>query len=117
MKVLAEIMDAHKTDNLREIVFEFIESGADIIDLGFGFDATPDDVRRVFEEVSAIQTVFAADTQDPGLIRTALGHADLILSLHEGNIPVIGKEVAEAGAAAVIVPNENTLEKSAKSRW
>ncbi|WP_048148041.1 dihydropteroate synthase-like protein [Methanolacinia paynteri] len=114
MKVLAEIMDAHKTDNLRDIVFEFIESGADIIDLGFGFDATPEDVLRVFEEVSGIHTIFAADTQDPELIRAALGHADLILSLHDGNIPVVGKEVAEAGAAAVIVPNENTLEENIK---
>lgn len=112
MKVLAEIMDAHKALNLREVVFEFIESGADIIDLGFGFDATPDDVKRTFEEVADIKTVFAADTQDPELIRAALGYADLILSLHEGNIPVVGEEVAEAGTAAVVVPNENNLEEN-----
>jgi dihydropteroate synthase-like protein len=114
MKVLAEVMDAHKALNLREVVFEFIESGADIIDLGFGFDATPDDVRRTFQEVADIKTVFAADTQDPELIRAAIGYADLILSLHEENIPVVGKEVAKAGTAAVVVPNENTLEENIK---
>jgi len=112
MKVLAEIMDAHKVTGLREKVLAFIESGADIIDLGFGFDAKPDDVKRVFKETADIKTVFAADTQDPELIRAALGHANFILSLHEENIPHVGREVAESGAAAVIVPNENSLEEN-----
>jgi len=112
MKVLAEIMDAHKSPDIREKVFYFIESGADIIDLGFGFDASPGDVRRVFEDLSGIDAVLAADTQDPELIKTSLGYADLILSLHEGNIPEVGSLVAEAGAAAVIVPGESTLEEN-----
>ncbi len=112
IKVLAEIMDAHKVPNLREKVFEFIESGAHIIDLGFGFDASPGDVKRVFEELSGTSTVFAADTQDPELIRAALGYADIILSLHEDNMPFVGREVAKSGAAAVIVPNDNTLEEN-----
>ena len=48
MKVLAEIMDAHKEADIRAKVLLYFSSGADIVDLGFGFDATPDDVKRVF---------------------------------------------------------------------
>jgi len=112
MKVLAEIMDAHRCDTIRERVGQFFESGADIVDLGFGFDATPDDVTRVFGELEGIDRPLAADTQDPALIRAALVRADLILSLQEENIPKVGREVAKAGAAAVIVPGRSTLSKN-----
>jgi dihydropteroate synthase-like protein len=112
MKVLAEIMDAHRCDNIRERVGQFFESGADIVDLGFGFDATPEDVTRVFSELDGIDRPLAADTQDPALIRAALARADLILSLQEENIPKVGREVAGAGAAAVIVPGTSTLQKN-----
>ncbi|MHB8164375.1 MAG: dihydropteroate synthase-like protein [Methanoregula sp.] len=112
MKVLAEIMDAHRCENLREKVEQFFFTGADIVDLGFGFDATPEDVSRVFSLVADIDRPLAVDSQDPLLIRAALGRADIILSLQEQNIPVIGREVAEAGAAAVIVPGSSTLAKN-----
>lgn len=112
MKVLAEIMDAHRCGNIRERVGQFFESGADIVDLGFGFDATPEDVARVFRELGGIDRPLAADTQDPALIRAALVRADIILSLQDENIPLVGREVAEAGAAAVIVPGTSTLQKS-----
>lgn len=112
MKVLAEIMDAHRCGNIRERVIQFFESGADIVDLGFGFDATPADVTRVFSEMDGIDRPLAADTQDPALIRAALVRADLILSLQEENIPAVGREVAEAGSAAVIVPGTSTLQKN-----
>ncbi len=109
MKVLAEIMDAHRCEDVRGDVEQFFASGADIVDLGFGFDATPADVKRVFGAVADIDRPLAVDSQDAGLIRAALPRADIVLSLHSGTIPLIGKEVAEAGAAAVIVPDENTL--------
>ncbi|MFA6333580.1 MAG: dihydropteroate synthase-like protein [Methanoregula sp.] len=109
MKVLAEIMDAHRCRDIRERVEHYFASGADIVDLGFGFDATPADVNRVFSALDGIDRPLAADTQDPALIRAALARADLILSLHEENIPLVGKEVAEAGVAAVIVPGTATL--------
>lgn len=112
MKVLAEIMDAHRCDNIRERVASFFSSGADIVDLGFGFDATPVDVARVFSELDGIDRPLAADTQDPALIRAALVRADLILSLQEENIPLVGKEVARASVAAVIVPGASTLAKN-----
>ena len=112
MKVLAEIMDAHRQENIRERVERFFNQGADIVDLGFGFDATPEDVKRVFTELDEIDNPLAADTQDPRLIEAALCRADLILSLLEENLPLVGKAVADAGVAAVIVPGRSTLTKN-----
>jgi dihydropteroate synthase-like protein len=110
MKVLAEIMDAHRRDEIRGDVERFFAQGADIVDLGFGFDATPEDVKRVFDAVGDIDRPLAVDTQDPALIRAAIGRADIVLSLQSTNIPVIGAEVAQAGTAAVIVPDDHTLD-------
>ena len=112
IKVLAEVMDAHRCDSIREVVEYHISSGADIVDLGFGFDATPDDVLSVFSRLKDIDHPLAVDTQDPDLIRYALVRADIVLSLQETNIPLVGKAVAEAGAAAVIVPGNSTLRKN-----
>ena len=112
MKVLAEIMDAHRTEDIRGRVERYFAHGADIVDLGFGFDATPDDVRRVFRELDGIDRPLAADTQDPELIRAALIRADIILSLQEENIPKVAGEIAEAGAAAVVVPGRTSLAKN-----
>jgi dihydropteroate synthase-like protein len=112
MKVLAEIMDAHHRENIHELVERYFMQGADIVDLGFGFDATPEEVTRVFSELDGIDRPLAADTQDPALIRAALPRADIILSLQEDNIPHVGKAVAEAGAVAVIVPGMSTLAKN-----
>jgi dihydropteroate synthase-like protein len=112
MKVLAEIMDAHHRENIHELVERYFTQGADIVDLGFGFDATPEEVTRVFSELDGIDRPLAADTQDPTLIRAALPRADIILSLQEDNIPRVGKAVAESGAVAVIVPGMSTLAKN-----
>jgi len=109
MKVLAEIMDAHCREDIRGDVERFFAQGADIVDLGFGFDATPADVKQVIDAVGGIDRPLAVDTQDPALIRAALGWADIVLSLQSKNIPAVGKEVARAGAAAVIVPDDHTL--------
>jgi dihydropteroate synthase-like protein len=112
MKVLAEIMDAHRCEALREKVEQFFFAGADVVDLGFGFDATPEDVSRAFSFVEDIDHPLAVDTQDPCLIRAALKRADLVLSLQEKNIPEIGNEVADAGIAAVVVPGNSTVKKN-----
>ena len=109
IKVLAEIMDAHKIPDIRTKVLSFFEEGADIVDIGFGFDATPDDVRAVFHLLGDINGPLAVDTQDPALIEASLFRADLILSLQEENIPLVGEKVAQAGCGAVIVPGEAGL--------
>lgn len=110
MKVLAEIMDAHRNPDICQKVLEYFASGADIVDLGFGFDATPEDVQRVFQKLDEIPGPLAVDTQDPNLITAALGRADLVLSLSEENIPVIGTRIAECGAGAVVVPGQRSLD-------
>ena len=112
IKVLAEVMDAHQCDNIRDVVEHYFDSGADIVDLGFGFDATPEDATRVFSLLDDIDRPLAVDSQQPDLIRTALVRADIVLSLQETNIPAVGAYVADAGAAAVIVPGNSTLKKN-----
>ena len=112
IKVLAEVMDAHRCDNIRDVVEHSFGSGADIVDLGFGFDATPEEVSRVFSLLDDIDRPLAVDSQQPDLIRTALVRADIVLSLQEANIPAVGSYVADAGAAAVIVPGNSTLKKN-----
>lgn len=109
MKVVAEIMDAHRHPDIRSAVLRFFASGADIVDLGFGFDATPADVTKTFSALKGVEGPLAADTQNPDLIRAALIRADLILSLQEENIPLVGSDIAEAGIAAVVVPGEAGL--------
>jgi dihydropteroate synthase-like protein len=109
IKVLAEVMDAHRRDDIRRIVEHSFDLGADIVDLGFGFDATAGDVSRVFSLLEDIDQPLAVDSQDPELIRAALVRADIVLSLQETNIPVVGASVADAGAAAVVVPGNSTL--------
>jgi len=112
IKVLAEVMDAHRRDNIREIVEHYFGLGADIVDLGFGFDATVGEVSHVFSLLENIDQPLAVDSQDPDLIRAALVRADIVLSLQETNIPSVGACVADAGAAAVIVPGNRTLKKN-----
>jgi dihydropteroate synthase-like protein len=112
MKVLAEIMDAPRRPHLPDEVERFLSAGADIIDLGFGFDATPSDVKGVIRALSGIDAPLSFDTQDKDLIRASLDRADLILSLHEGNIPEIASEVGDAGCAAVVIPGRRTLEEN-----
>jgi dihydropteroate synthase-like protein len=109
MKVLAEIMDAHRQTDLRSKVRQFILQGADIVDLGFGFDATPDDVRRCYEELADIDVPLALDTMEPALIRAGLFRADIILSLDEQNLSSVGPRVAAQGCAAVVLPGKKGL--------
>jgi hypothetical protein len=99
MKVLAEIMDAHHEQDILTRVNEFFRKGADIVDLGFGLDATPGDVKRVFSELEEVSGPLAADTQDPELITAALRRADLILSLTR-LVPLVGRLVADHGPAS-----------------
>ncbi len=115
MKVLAEIMDAHKEADIASRVRDFFAGGADIVDLGFGFDATPDEVKRVFDGLADIPGPLAIDSQDPVLIAAALGRADLVLSLHEGNIPAVGSLLAEYGTGSVVVPGRRSLAENIRA--
>lgn len=109
IKVLAEIMDAHRETDLPGKVRDFFSRGADIVDLGFGFDATPEQVKRCFDLLEDIEGPLSVDSQDPSLITAALGRADLVLSLQEENIPLVGRGIADTGAGAVVVPGARGL--------
>jgi dihydropteroate synthase-like protein len=112
IKVLAEVMDAHRCGDIRNVVEHYFSSGADIVDLGFGFDATPDDVSRVFSALDDIDRPLAVDSQNPDLILPALVRADMVLSLQETNIPGVAGCIADSGASAVVVPGNSTLRKN-----
>ncbi|MDD1673184.1 MAG: dihydropteroate synthase-like protein [Methanomicrobiales archaeon] len=112
MKVIAEIMDAHRRNDLYSEVERFFSQGADIVDLGFGFDATPKDVRRCLKTIEEIDRPLAIDTMEPALIKAGFFRADLILSLDEGNLPAVGREIAEHGCAAVILPGAKGLSEN-----
>jgi dihydropteroate synthase-like protein len=125
MKVLAEIMDAHLVTDLHAVITSYVLLGADIIDLGFGFDATPDDVSTVFSQVETIvhdlkgrgaDIACAIDTQDPMLITAALPFSclDLVLSLQEENM-FLAPLLQSHGVCAVIVPGEVGLVKNMKA--
>ena len=103
MKVLAEIMDAHRGEDIRGRVEQFFSCGADIVDLGFGFDATPADVKRVFSLLEEIDRPLAVDTQDPGLIRRR-SSGQTSCSASRRQYPGGGKGSGRGGGAAVVVP-------------
>jgi len=115
MKVLAEIMDAHREPDILARAEDFFAAGADIVDLGFGFDAPPGEVKRVFRELAGASGPLAVDTQDPALITASLDRADLVLSLHDGNIPAVGSLLGEYGTGAVVVPGQRTLAENIRA--
>ena len=110
IKVIAEIMDAHHRPDIREVVMHYFKNGADIVDLGFGFDATPGQVHSLLEELIDIPGPIAVDTQDPDLIEVSLMRADLILSIHQGNMASVAQKIRSADCAAVVIPGEGKLE-------
>lgn len=110
IKVIHEIMDAHRHPALRDACLAAAECGADVVDLGFGFDATPDDVRCCFVEVADLDIPLSVDTLDPDLIAAALFRCDLIFSLTAETLPLLAGHVAAAGAASVLIPRGASLQ-------
>lgn len=116
IKVIHEIMDAHRHPGLRQAVIRAKENGADIVDLGFGFDASADDVVRCFSVLEDLDIPLSIDTLDPVLIEAALFRADLILSLTKETIPLLAEKILEAGAAVVLIPRDgSSLEETIHS--
>ena len=116
IKVIHEIMDAHRHPFLRDAVIRAKENGADIVDLGFGFDATEDDVVRCFSMTADLDIPLSIDTLDPELIEASLFRADLILSLTKETIPLLAEKILESGSAVVLIPREGaSLEETVDS--
>lgn len=111
VKVLSEIMDAHRCRNLREVAEKAIADGADGIDLGFGFDAEPDDVVRCFSALRDMPCVLSIDTLNPLLIEVSLFRADMILSLTYETLDVLADKIGDA--VVVLIPyGTHTLEET-----
>ena len=106
IKVLCEIMDAHRHPALRKTAERALENGADGIDLGFGFDAAEEDVIRCFSELEDLPCVLSVDTLNPGLIKASLFRADLVFSITSDTISPLKDALIKSGAAAVIIPRD-----------
>ncbi|MFZ2411531.1 MAG: dihydropteroate synthase-like protein [Candidatus Methanoperedens sp.] len=109
MKVMAEIVDAGHLSRgeLTKKISYYIESGADIIDLGISLDTKPDKVRAAVKTAkSATDAPLSIDTLDPVLINTALDSGiDIVLSLNSENIREVKDNIILNSAAAVIIPD------------
>ncbi|HJJ28988.1 MAG TPA: dihydropteroate synthase, partial [Methanocorpusculum sp.] len=103
IKIIYEIMDAPSVPDLRKRTEAAFLAGADIVDLGFGFDAAEADVVRCFGELADLPGPLSIDTLNPDLIRAALFRADLIFSLTEETLPHLAEDVKKSGAAAVLI--------------
>jgi len=113
MKICAEVVDATALDEaeLRRRIEDYIEKGADIVDLGVPLDAKPADVRRVVQVASDFDVPLSVDTFLPSQIAAALDvGVDMIMSLSGKNLEAIGERVAASGAAAVITPDDAASE-------
>lgn len=110
MKVMGEIVGATELDpdRLREKIETFVARGADIIDLGASLNTGPGQVKETVALARALSPVpISIDTLDPELIREGLeAGVDLVLSLNGSNLKTAGPAVAEAGVAAVVLPDD-----------
>ncbi|OPY26410.1 MAG: methyltetrahydrofolate:corrinoid/iron-sulfur protein methyltransferase [Methanocella sp. PtaU1.Bin125] len=112
MKVMAEVVDATKlsdVDLVRKI--ESYEA-ADIIDLGVPLESSVDAVRHAVKVAkSATRKPVSVDTLIPEYIEAGIeAGADLVLSLEGSNLARIGPLVAEKDIAAVVIPDDETLD-------
>jgi len=112
MKVMAEIFDASGLgkDELETKIRAFIKRGADIIDLGFGWNASGREIKKTVEAASSMGVPIAVDSADAKQILSGIeSGADMVASMNKKMLKKIGKNIADVGAAAVIIPDENQV--------
>ncbi|RAP46872.1 MAG: hypothetical protein BZ135_03150 [Methanosphaera sp. rholeuAM6] len=124
MRVLGEIANAPQlTDNeLLEKVEYYLESGADMIDIGM--HAGENNPSKAYHMIKLIKDNFdvtlSIDTMNTKEIREALkAEADLVLSLDHGNYAEIIQDIADYDAKAVIIPTnykEKYIPQSAEEK-
>jgi len=114
MKILAEIVSAERMskEELEKKVEYYASSGADIIDVGISLDSSAEDARRVTKFVSSLFSPISVDTLSPRLIEASIPHVDMVLSLDESNIEILGKKLSAYGTAAVILPGRRGLQEN-----
>jgi len=113
MKVCAELVDATLMDNaeIQHRMEYFIESGADIVDVGVHIGANPEDVIRAVKAARSFapELPISVDTMEPELILAGIDSgADMVLSLNSANIAAVGDAIARKDIAAVVVPDTDT---------
>ena len=113
MKVCAELVDATLMDDadIQHRMEYFIESGADIVDIGVHIGANPADVRRAVKAARSFapELPISVDTMEQELILAGIeSGADMVLSLNSANISAVGDAIARNDIAAVVVPDTNT---------
>jgi len=111
MKVMAEIVDAgnlEKNDLARKLIY-FVESGADIIDLGMSLDTSKTSVRNAIETARYVTGIpLSVDTLEPDLINAALDAGiDIVLSLNSKNIDKVKDGIIKNSTVSVIIPDRS----------
>ncbi len=113
MKVLAEVVDADRLSQqaLEDKLAYFLESGADMLDLGISLDAEEADVKRAVELAKGFGLPVSVDTLEPELIRAGMeAGCDMVLSLRADTIRALGS--LDAGVAYVVLPEEGALSRA-----
>lgn len=111
MKVMAEIVDAgnlEKNELVKKIIY-FVDSGADIIDLGISLDTSRPDVRKAVKTAKSVTDIpLSVDTLEPDLINEAIDAGiDIVLSLNSKNIDKVKDSIIKNSTVSVIIPDRS----------
>jgi len=112
MKVVGEVGDATRLSDV-ELMKRIDGFGmADIIDLGVPLESSEDAVRHAVRVAKrATLKPISVDTLIPEYIKTGVDEgASLVLSLSGSNLEEAGPAVAEKGAAAIVIPDGESLD-------
>jgi len=120
MKVCAEIVDATRLSErkLQQKMKYFLESGADMIDIGVHVGAKPEEVKKAVKAASAFapEVPISVDTLDAELILAGIETgADMVLSLNRENISEVGDEIGGNDILAVVIPDFDASDKNLES--
>jgi dihydropteroate synthase-like protein len=111
MKVMAEIVDAgnlEKNELVRKIIY-FVESKADIIDLGMSLDTSKSSVTEAVKTARSVTSIpLSVDTLEPELINAAIDAGiDIVLSLNSKNIDKVKDGIIKNSTVSVIIPDRS----------
>lgn len=112
MKVMAEVVDATRLTDLELVRKIDSYAAADIIDLGVPLESSPEAVSHAVR-VAKLATMkpVSVDTLIPEYVEAGIeAGADLVLSLDSSNIDALGPLVTKKGVAAVVIPDDETLD-------
>jgi len=110
MKVCAEIVDATRLSErkLQQKMKYFLESGADLIDIGVHVGAKPEEVKKAVKAASAFapEVPISVDTLDAELILAGIDTGvDMVLSVNKENMVKVGDEIGGKDIVAVVIPD------------